>query len=315
MLSEAAAEAGIQLLEEPIVERVRHKNKSGRNVSAIKWGAQSPELVFLHGGAQNAHTWDTLAMALQTKENPQPCLLAIDLPGHGHSDWRDDHDYNPKNLAEDVSDMLEELAPNAKAVVGMSLGGLTSIMLTGTYSHLVPALALVDITPGISREKAEPILEFISGPEIFDSFDAILEYTQKFNPSRSSASLIRGIKNNAKEIEDGKWTWRWDPTRKTNEQNTTGENNTVGEANKTGAFEKAFDVDDIWAALENTKIPTILYKGGSDSSVLDEESIEEFLNRKPDSEVVIVPEAGHSIQGDKPVELAGLITDFVGGSV
>ena len=44
------------------------------------WGDAEPELVFLHGGAQNAHTWDTVALALGRP------LVAIDLPGHGHSD-------------------------------------------------------------------------------------------------------------------------------------------------------------------------------------------------------------------------------------
>ena len=52
----------------------------GRRLSALVWGDGDPELVFLHGGAQNAHTWDTVALAL---DRP---LVAIDLPGHGHSD-------------------------------------------------------------------------------------------------------------------------------------------------------------------------------------------------------------------------------------
>ena len=43
-------------------------------------GEAPPELVLLHGGAQNAHTWDTVALALRRP------LVAIDLPGHGHSD-------------------------------------------------------------------------------------------------------------------------------------------------------------------------------------------------------------------------------------
>ncbi len=58
-------------------------------LSALRWGTAEPELVFLHGGAQNAHTWDTVALALNRP------LLAIDLPGHGHSDWRSDHSYFP----------------------------------------------------------------------------------------------------------------------------------------------------------------------------------------------------------------------------
>ena len=36
----------------------------------------------IHGGAQNAHTWDTVALAL---DRP---LVALDLPGHGHSSHR-----------------------------------------------------------------------------------------------------------------------------------------------------------------------------------------------------------------------------------
>ena len=33
-------------------------------MSALLWGIDSPEIVFVHGGAQNAHTWDTVALAL-----------------------------------------------------------------------------------------------------------------------------------------------------------------------------------------------------------------------------------------------------------
>ena len=56
------------------------KWRPGRQVSSLVWGTSAPELVLVHGGAQNAHTWDTVALAL---DRP---LVAIDLPGHGHSD-------------------------------------------------------------------------------------------------------------------------------------------------------------------------------------------------------------------------------------
>ncbi len=36
-------------------------------------------MVFLHGGGQNAHTWDTVILGLGVP------ALAIDLPGHGRS--------------------------------------------------------------------------------------------------------------------------------------------------------------------------------------------------------------------------------------
>src|SRR5271155_779971 len=51
-----------------------------RQLSGLRWGEGPAELAMLHGGAQNAHTFDTVALALQRP------LVAIDLAGHGHSD-------------------------------------------------------------------------------------------------------------------------------------------------------------------------------------------------------------------------------------
>ena len=62
------------------VHRQHFMLKDRRIMSGLKWGASPPELVLLHGGAQNAHTWDAVAIAL---DRP---LLALDLPSHGHSE-------------------------------------------------------------------------------------------------------------------------------------------------------------------------------------------------------------------------------------
>ncbi|MUM30929.1 alpha/beta fold hydrolase, partial [Mycolicibacterium sp. CBMA 361] len=67
-------------------------------ISMLKWGTEAPEVVFLHGGGQNAHTWDTVILGLGVP------ALAIDLPGHGRSAWREDGDYGPKLNAETLQD-------------------------------------------------------------------------------------------------------------------------------------------------------------------------------------------------------------------
>lgn len=46
-------------------------------VSALKFGDDAPRVVFLHGGGQNAHTWDTVVIGLGLP------ALSVDLPGHG----------------------------------------------------------------------------------------------------------------------------------------------------------------------------------------------------------------------------------------
>src|SRR5689334_25304143 len=118
MFHDNADEYGVPWKGEPTVRRetVVVEPSTGRSLSALRWGTAEPEVVLLHGGAQNAHTWDTVALAL---DRP---LLAIDLPGHGHSSHRDDHVYWPADNAVAVEAGVRALAPNARLVVGMSLG-------------------------------------------------------------------------------------------------------------------------------------------------------------------------------------------------
>src|SRR6201996_660278 len=130
LLGDNAAEAGLQLTAPPKATRASFTLADGQRVSALAWGDAPPELVLLHGGGQNAHTWDTVALALGRP------LLAIDLPGHGHSDGGPDGSLSVDSNGADLAKVVAELAPEAKAVVGMSLGGLSAIAL----AHHAPAL-------------------------------------------------------------------------------------------------------------------------------------------------------------------------------
>jgi len=292
LFHENAEEAGLPWDGPPAVTRVEVPLEDGRHVSALLWGTEAPEIVLLHGGAQNAHTWDTVALAL---DRP---LVAIDLPGHGHSSWRDDHHHWPPVLADDVAVAIRQLAPDAELVVGMSLGGLTGFCLAQRHPDLVRRLAIVDVTPGVDHAKAEPIISFIQGPETFESFDEILQRTIEFNPTRTESSLRRGILHNAKELPDGRWTWRWDPVRRPEEQ------------------VDPLDVDmpdfpALWDAVDAVSVPLLLLRGAANGTVVGDEDVEELKRRQPEAEVVVVEGAGHSIQGDKPVELAAELERFL----
>ena len=74
-----AAEYGLAYDGPPTVRRDAVRLPDGRGLSALVWGDGPAEYVLVHGGAQNAHTWDTVALALGRP------LVAVDLPGHGHS--------------------------------------------------------------------------------------------------------------------------------------------------------------------------------------------------------------------------------------
>src|SRR5215470_1126441 len=206
MLAENAAEAGLPWTGPPAVRRESVGVAPGQQVSALVWGDGDPELVLLHGGAQNAHTWDTVAMALR----PRP-LVAIDLPGHGHSGRPSASQIGgsgPRAAATDVAVVVRALAPNADGVVGMSYGGLTTLALYDQAPELVRSMILVDVFPGLKAENSRHITEFVAGPATFPTFDDILARTMQFNPTRTESSMRRGILHNAVQLDDGSWVWR-----------------------------------------------------------------------------------------------------------
>lgn len=288
--AENAAEFGIPYAAPPVVERVTTTLGDGRTMSALRWGATAPRAVLIHGGAQNAHTWDTVALALNVP------LLAPDLPGHGHSGRVaiPAKTHRSEALAADVATVLAEHAPHAEVVVGMSLGGLTALALAAARPELVKRLVLVDITPGVDGAKAQAITDFVRGPATFDSFDALLARTIEHNPTRSESSLRRGILHNAVQRDDGTWVWRY------------------------RRDDTPFDDDrelrspaHLWDTLEALQMPLMLVRGTRAQSVIDDADEAELRRRQPRARVEHV-DAGHSVQGDRPVELAALIADFAG---
>jgi pimeloyl-ACP methyl ester carboxylesterase len=292
LFADNASEFGIPYDGPPTVRRESVPVDESRALSALVWGSAPPELVFLHGGAQNAHTWDTVALAL---DRP---LVAIDLPGHGHSDGGKEGQLDLADNAADVATAIRALAPDAKAVVGMSLGGMTTIELARQAPELVRAMVLVDITPGVTAEKAKAITDFVNGPASFPSFDELLKRTMEYNPTRSEASLRRGILHNAEQREDGSWVWRYARHRQVGPNAEQGERSVANRA-------------DLWDVLAGLTVPLLLVRGMRPQSVVDDKDEAQLLERQPAAKVVHVQEAGHSVQGDQPVELAGIIQTFI----
>jgi pimeloyl-ACP methyl ester carboxylesterase len=63
--------------------------------------------------------------------------------------------------------------------------------------------------------------------------------------------------------------------------------------------------------VDQLTVPLMLVRGMLPQSVVDDADEAELLRRRPGARIEHVEQAGHSIQGDRPVELAALIADFV----
>jgi pimeloyl-ACP methyl ester carboxylesterase len=304
MFADNATEAGLAWTGPPAVDRVQVALPApphGRTVSALRWSASASaaatngdqtvgaDVVFVHGSAQNAHTWDTVCLAL----GPGIGALCIDLPGHGKSGWRDDQAYDPSTLALDIAPMIERYAPNAKVVVGMSLGGMTVLALGVARPELVRSAVIVDITPGVTKEKAKAIFDFVNGPQAFQSFEELLARTMTHNPTRSPSSLRRGILHNAAAQPDGSWHWRYDRRNPESERPEV----PASQPHVLG-----------WDDLAAITAPVTLVRGGV-SPVVTDDDVAEWQRRRPVDTVIVVDGAGHSVQGDRPVELAAIVAE------
>jgi esterase len=284
LLPENAEQAGVTG-PLPSVRRIE-----ADGISALKWGDSSPRVVFFHGGGQNAHTWDTVIVGLGVP------ALAVDLPGHGHSAWREDGDYSPQHNAAAVAPVISELAPDAELVVGMSLGGLTAIGLGAVAPQLVRELVLVDVTPSAMKRVAEMTKEqqgtvaLMQGDREFPSFDAILEITTAAAPHRDRKSLRRGVFHNTKQLDSGTWTWRWDTIR------------------------EFPDFDGLWNDVAGLSVPVRLVRGGTSPFVTDEDADELARRAQQFRGVQIVDNSGHSVQSDQPLVLTEILRGVLGAA-
>ena len=305
-----ASEFGIAYDGSPTVRREAVVMDDGRAISSLVWGEASPELVLIHGGAQNAHTWDTVCLAL---DRP---LIAIDMPGHGHSDGPADGVANVQRNAQDIAAAIKALAPEARTVVGMSLGGLTTMALSAQEPELFDTMVLVDMTPGVTRGKAKQIADFVNGPKSFENFEDLLARAIEFNPTRTESSLRRGILHNAEQLGDGSWVWRharhnvFSPLPGEDPTSPTGSESVPSSEPATDPLDEARH-EVLWDALENHDGPLVLARGMREQSVVDDADEAELRRRRPDARIEHFVEAGHSIQGDMPVELAALISESV----
>ncbi|WP_271189242.1 alpha/beta fold hydrolase [Dactylosporangium matsuzakiense] len=269
----------------PRVRRAEVATLDGR-VSALVWG-DGPEVTFLHGAALNAHTWDSTILPLRRP------ALAIDLPGHGDSEWRADFHYAPRTIAPAVAAAVETLAADRPQVlVGQSLGGLLAVAVAGLRPDLVAGLVLVDVSPGLRPEDAQQVRSFLSGPLVFESRAQVAELAVAAGIAGPGPALDRGVLFNTRVRADGKVIFK----------------HHFGSPPAGAAAPGRPRYADLWAVLEAATVPVLLIR--ATHGYLPPDVVAEFAARVPKARIEEV-DSRHNVQEHRPVELAGLIAAFM----
>jgi pimeloyl-ACP methyl ester carboxylesterase len=115
----------------------------GLRIHYTQWGAPAAEpAVLLHGLNVQCHTWDPIARKLARQYH----VIAVDLRGHGDSDWSRGG-YRVRAMAHDIHGLIEALGLGPVNLVGHSLGVRVAIAVAGERPRTVRRLALSDAGP------------------------------------------------------------------------------------------------------------------------------------------------------------------------
>ena len=245
-------------------------------------GRRPEPVVLLHGGSQTRHAWGDTTRALA---HDGWTTIAVDLRGHGESDWSPTGDYNLETFATDVKAICAALE-RPPVLVGASLGGLSSMLaLCDDAPSRAAALVLVDVAHRYERTGAERIVEFVQArPSGFESPQEAAEQVAAYLPHRPRPPDPGGLTKNLRR-RGGKWRWHWDPALLAIADSLLDPSETE---TRTGW---------LTARLAKLALPTLLVRGEL-SDIVTEDIAAEFCRLVPGSAAVEIPAATHMVAGD-----------------
>ena len=263
------------------VDRVTFEGFQGlKLVADVRGESDAWPVLFLHGGGQTRHSWGKTAEVVASHGWRS---IALDLRGHGESEWSPGGDYSFTANSADCIAVADQLG-KPPVLVGASLGGIAALLAEGTSDREVSiGLVLVDIAPKTNPEGVDRIRNFMmSGAGGFDSLEDAAAAIAAFTPQRVRKFNPEGLKKVLRE-RDNRWYWHWDPR--------------VIEGGRTEVLAQRY-AGLLEAALQNIHVPTLLVRGQL-SDVVTLEGVSDIENKLPDITVVEVAGAAHMIAGDQ----------------
>jgi pimeloyl-ACP methyl ester carboxylesterase len=263
-----------------------------RLVADVRGDPEGWPVLFLHGGGQTRHAWGSTAEIVAAQGWR---TVALDLRGHGDSDWAPNGDYSFTAFCADCVAVCDKLG-KPPVLVGASLGGMSAMLAEGTSDRPVSSgLVLVDITPKTNADGIKRITEFMrSGFDGFDTLEAAAEAIAAYTPHRTKRVNPQGLKKVLRQRGD-RWYWHWDPLVIAQERTEVVPDRLIGLLD---------------AAVSNIHVPTMLVWGLL-SDVVTREGVDELLARIPDATVVEVDGAAHMIAGDRNDAFSEAVITFL----
>lgn len=259
---------------------------------ADTWGTEgNPAVILLHGGAQTRHSWKRTARRLADLGF---YAVALDLRGHGESDWSRQAPYTLDRYVADLNGVAAAVGKKP-VLIGASLGGLISILYAGANGkQAASAVVLVDIAARAENAGVSRIHEFLlAHQEGFASLEAAGDAVAEYLKHRKRPTALKGLEKNLRKGDDGRFYWHWDPA-----------------FIDSPLIEEVRDEQRLLAAAKKITVPLLLVRGAN-SDIVSPEIIEHFRQEVPHAAYIEVGGAGHTLAGDSNDEFTDAVVGFL----
>ena len=285
-LSRLATANGI-LFDPTMLPRSKYfHTRSGIALHYLEWAGKGDTILFLHGGALTAHTWDLVALALSDAFR----CVALDMRGHGLSDWSTDYSINEG--ARDVETLVEHLGVESIHVIGMSLGGNVAAHYAALPTSRAKTLTMIDVGPWVDFGSTLSMRDFMKQPIGHLTLEQLVDSALQVSASDGRDKILYRYMHMTHTLADGSLAWRYD-----------------------GRTPRDFPhvlakLDELAALAPAMRCRALIVRGGK-SRVLTDDKASRFAALFQQGCWTLVAEAGHNIQEDRPQELATLIRGFL----
>lgn len=259
----------------------------GLRLHYLDWGAEGKQpLLMLHGIARTAHSFDHIAPQF----NGDYRVIAVDLPGHGDSDWHPQGAYLVEDHVRSIEGMIEQLELRDMAITGNSTGGRVAQVYAGLHPDRVSKLLVEDVGPERPAEIAAGFARRVQEEaEGWASEDELVQYLMAGSPRVSEALQRSHARYGAKRRGDGRLVWKRDPD-----------------------LTKGFVPTELWQYVRKIACPTLYILGGA-SAIVPPETQLQLKQTLPDCEIVVMPGIGHYPHLEAPEDYLAIAKGFLSG--
>lgn len=234
----------------------------------------------LHGLTRNVKDFEDLAPKIAAKGRR---VIVASQRGRGRSDPDPQTErYQPPVYAADMLALLDFLEIDRAVFVGTSMGGLMTMAVAGTDPGRIAAAVINDVGPVVDPAGLERIKHNTSSRDPVTSWEEAAARTRESN----LAAFPGRADDEAYWLDFARKTWIEDGEGRIVLDYDGNILSTLGGGDE--------PLPDLWAFWEPfAGIPTLLVRGAL-SDLLSPETVAEMRRRKPDLEVVEVPNVGHA---------------------